>query len=142
MKWCLEAPHTFCAGAVLDRPFSDPLTLFIPGGGGGGWISPPPPLIFFSITFEAFIVTPSNFVTLPNFYLSLLWEKKCCLGMILYGEFYFSCIVKKNVFEEKSGKNIGENSRHRKSADVIIFFCTNVFTKRRCTPVTSFKAKA
>ena len=31
---------------------------------------------FFSITFEVFIVTPSNFVTFPNFYLSLLWEKK------------------------------------------------------------------
>ena len=49
------------------------LTLFIPGGGGA---ESAPPLIFFSITFEVFIITPSNFVTFPNFYLSLLWEKK------------------------------------------------------------------
>ena len=40
------------------------LTLFILGVGG---------LNFFSITFEVFIVTPSNFVTFTNFYLSLLW---------------------------------------------------------------------
>ena len=46
-----------------------------------------PPLCFFSITFEVSIVTPSDFVIYPNFYLSLLWEKiflenmpKCCLG--------------------------------------------------------------
>ena len=63
------------------------LTLFIPGGGLNQPPPPPPPLIFFYITFEVFIVTPSNFVTFPNFYLSLLCEKnflenmpQCCLG--------------------------------------------------------------
>ena len=53
----------------------------------GGGAESAPPLIFFSITFEVFIVTLSNFVTFPNFYLSLLCGKfflenmpQCCLG--------------------------------------------------------------
>ena len=53
----------------------------------GGGAESGPPLFFFCITFEVFIVTTSNFVTFPNFYLSLLWEKIClgsmpqsCLG--------------------------------------------------------------
>ena len=77
------------------------------GGGGGGTVSAPP-LTFFSITFEIFIVTPSNFVTFPNFYLSLLWDKKFLenmphflsvstffFKMIFYDKFYYLCIAKK-----------------------------------------------
>ena len=53
----------------LDDLFSQFLTLFIP------------PLIFLSLTCEVFIVTTSNFVTFPNFYLSLSWENKCLENM-------------------------------------------------------------
>ena len=83
---CFNLPNTNSADArfIRERLLRSALTLFIPGGGAE---SAPPPLTFFSITFEVFIVTPSNFVTFPNFYLSLLWEKKflenmpqCCLG--------------------------------------------------------------
>ena len=61
------------------------------------------PLIFFSITFEVFIVTPSNFVTFPNFYLGLLWDKKffenmpqCCLGnhFLSVSKFFFKILKK------------------------------------------------
>ena len=62
--------------------------------------------------------------------------------MIFYDKFYFLYIVKKkNVFEEKFG-TLGKNDVIEKMLMSSYFFCTNVFTKRWCTPVTSFKAKA
>ena len=64
--------------------------------------------------------------------------------MIFYDKLDFLCIVKKKekkkVFEEKLG-TLGENDVIEKML-MSSFFCTNVFTKRRCTPVTSFKTKA
>ena len=66
--------------------------------------------------------------------------------MIFYDKFYFLYIVKKKikkkVFEEKFG-TLGKNDVIEKMLMSSYFFCyTNVFIKRWCTPVTSFKAKA
>ena len=64
--------------------------------------------------------------------------------MILYDKFYFLSIVKKKlkkVFEEKFG-TLGKNDVIEKMLMSSNFFCSNVFIKRWCTPVTSFKAKA
>ena len=65
--------------------------------------------------------------------------------MIFYENFYFLCIVKKKikkkVFEEKFG-TLGQNDVIEKMLMSSYIFCTNVFIKRWCTSVTSFKAKA
>ena len=66
--------HSSLKSVVIEEPYFRQPKIY--GGGNCTGISPPPPLIFFSITFEVFIVTPSNFVTFPNFYLSLLWEEE------------------------------------------------------------------
>ena len=59
--------------------------------------------------------------------------------------FSFYVIVKKKKkrkgFEEKFG-TLGKNDVIEKMLMSSYFFCTNVFTKCWCTPVTSFKAEA
>ena len=93
----------------MSRYVDGRLTLFIPGGGADSAPPPPPPpLSFFSITFEVFIVTPSNFVAFPNFYLSPLCEKKilenmphCCLGnhFLSVSKYFFPILKKKKIFK-------------------------------------------
>ena len=65
--------------------------------------------------------------------------------MILYDKFYFLCIVKKKIKKKFLRKNLGPWGKMTSEKKCLChqkIFCTNVFIKRRCTPVTSFKAKA